>query len=55
MTATVGCDTWEDHINASATATATADTGRCTPRRIATWTADSRLREVADAAGQRCC
>ena len=53
MTATVGCDTWEDHMNASATAT--ADTGRWTPRRIAIWTADGRLREAADAAGQRCC
>jgi len=29
MTATVGCDTWEDHLNASATAT--ADTGRWAP------------------------
>jgi hypothetical protein len=29
MTATVGCDTWEDHMNASATATADAAGQRC--------------------------
>ncbi|HEY4729416.1 MAG TPA: hypothetical protein VIJ32_14810 [Actinomycetes bacterium] len=53
MTATVGCDTWEDHMNASATAT--ADTGRWARAGSPPGPRMARLREAPDAAGQRCC